>query len=553
MQISSGIRFLRSAIVVSLVVFSCAASWAARHFTPQAGTWVISEELNGKPGRGLAIDVQGNTFFMQVFGYEKNGDATFYTATGQMDGDTVTAPLMRYQGGRSLGGTMQDAVEDKSVGQVTVRFSNGLQGTIQLPGEPQMAIERFLVASDQPHVTNPRAQLGERQLRLFALDGKGDASFTWIAKLSRSEDNVTLLSWYQTSSSPENGPELVQQLKCDVMPGKLRMHCTPNAVQPTTKQLTVQPLIESMRLQFAGYDINGEVRTGGDQPQTYTVLGFDQGATFREPSYRVDRTTFYPQQQQDYLLGNFGWSGGCSVTCTSAPASNTLMPLNGTWVVEDELNGKPGRGIALDIQGNTAILQLFNYRPDGQPTFHMGSAVYQSKSADTRTSVATIPLRQYRGGRSLGGLHQSAQLEAEAGNAILEFTSPKPENGTTDYNVWWSQGTLQLPGETPVKIRRLQTDIPASFAEQIFGEWYAYPDQIARFDRLQGNAVTSADGKIVCLPIGVSPGSNMSCGETNGALWAWHYSMYVPDMGRTGPFLRLRDRFGNAVGLGQLD
>ena len=64
MQISSGIRFLRSAIVVSLVVFSCAASWAARHFTPQAGTWVISEELNGKPGRGLAIDVQGNTFFM---------------------------------------------------------------------------------------------------------------------------------------------------------------------------------------------------------------------------------------------------------------------------------------------------------------------------------------------------------------------------------------------------------------------------------------------------------------------------------------------------------
>ena len=62
-------------------------SYAARDFTPQLGTWIVSSELDGKPGRGLAIDVQGNTFFMQVFGYEKTGDATFYTATGQMDGN----------------------------------------------------------------------------------------------------------------------------------------------------------------------------------------------------------------------------------------------------------------------------------------------------------------------------------------------------------------------------------------------------------------------------------------------------------------------------------
>ncbi|MEG0973186.1 MAG: hypothetical protein RSF42_00640 [Comamonas sp.] len=62
--------------------------------------------------------------------------------------------------------------------------------------------------------------------------------------------------------------------------------------------------------------------------------------------------------------------------------TNTLMPVNGTWIVEDELNGKPGRGLALDIQGNTAILQVYNYRDNQQPTFHMGSAVYQSKGSD---------------------------------------------------------------------------------------------------------------------------------------------------------------------------
>lgn len=95
-----------------------------RLYPAQAGTWVINKELDGKPGRGLAIHAQGNIFFMQVFGYEKNGDATFYTATGQMDGNTVTAPLMRYRGGRSFGGEARDAVEDGSPGAVTVSFAN---------------------------------------------------------------------------------------------------------------------------------------------------------------------------------------------------------------------------------------------------------------------------------------------------------------------------------------------------------------------------------------------------------------------------------------------
>jgi hypothetical protein len=71
------IQTLRLAITASVMALSCTVSWAARDFTPQSGTWVVSSELDGKPGRGLAIDVQANTFFMQVFGYEKNGDATF--------------------------------------------------------------------------------------------------------------------------------------------------------------------------------------------------------------------------------------------------------------------------------------------------------------------------------------------------------------------------------------------------------------------------------------------------------------------------------------------
>ena len=86
---------------------------------------------------------------MQVFGYEKNGDATFFTATGKMDGNRVTAPLMQYQGGRSFGGGARDAVELGSPGHVKVSFHNGLQGGIQLPGEAEMPIQKFEAMSAQ--------------------------------------------------------------------------------------------------------------------------------------------------------------------------------------------------------------------------------------------------------------------------------------------------------------------------------------------------------------------------------------------------------------------
>ncbi len=538
----------RPTLIASLLALSCMSSWAARDFTPQSGTWIVSSEINGKPGRGLAIDVQGNTFFMQVFGYEKNGDATFYTATGQMEGNSITAPLMRYKNGRSLAGPMQEAVEDRSVGQVTVSFRNGLRGTLQFPGESAVAIERLLVTSDAASVTNPLAQQGGRSLRLFTLDAQGQPDYTTQAQLWRTDDGITQVGWFKPSVI---GMVVYQPLfQCGVLPGTARMQCTPKDAERPADIAD----IESMELLFAGFDIQGELRIGGSHPHTRIITGFDLGASLSEASYVEGRTTITPVQHHSYLASNFGYGPVCQVYCDASVTTNILMPMNGTWVVEDELTGKPGRGIALDVQGDTVILQLFHYRADGQPTFHMGSAIYQGKGAGSRASVATIPLREYRGGRSLGGPAKAAELEAEAGNAIVEFYSPPLESGAIDRNVWWTQGQLQLPGEPPVKIRRLQIDVPASFAERMFGDWYARSGEVVtRFDRVQGEGVITADGKLLCLPVGLTPGANMSCGEPDGNQWRSHYSTYLPDMGRSGPFLRLRDRFGNATGLGAPD
>ncbi|RZJ09830.1 MAG: hypothetical protein EON50_16500 [Acidovorax sp.] len=116
---------------------------AAHAFAPQAGTWVVSSELDGKPGRGLAIDVQNDTFVMQMYAYENSGQPTFYLATGKISDDKVAAPLVRYTGGRYLGSGALSGKEAGSAGTVTFRFTSGATGFITLPGEPEKAISRF--------------------------------------------------------------------------------------------------------------------------------------------------------------------------------------------------------------------------------------------------------------------------------------------------------------------------------------------------------------------------------------------------------------------------
>lgn len=131
-----------------------AVSSAAHAFMPQAGTWVVASELNGRPGRGFAIDMQNDILVMQMYAYEQNGQPTFYTATGtvayvpvgagsQDEFIIVDAKLGRYVGGRYLGSGDMSGTESGSPGNVRLRFTSGTDGFITLPGEPEKAIKRY--------------------------------------------------------------------------------------------------------------------------------------------------------------------------------------------------------------------------------------------------------------------------------------------------------------------------------------------------------------------------------------------------------------------------
>lgn len=119
------------------------SAMAAHAFSPQSGTWVVNSELDGKPGRGLAIDVQNDTFVMQMYAYESNGQPTFYLATGKVVNGQVSAALNRYTGGRYLGSGPLSGSAAGSAGVASFRFTSGITGYVTLPGEPEKAISRF--------------------------------------------------------------------------------------------------------------------------------------------------------------------------------------------------------------------------------------------------------------------------------------------------------------------------------------------------------------------------------------------------------------------------
>lgn len=126
--------------ILAILIFG-AFGWAYA-FAPQAGTWVVASEMDGRPGRGMAIDVQNNTLVMQVYSYESSGQPSFYLAVGSMSNNQTTAPLTRYVGGRYFGSGARSGSLDSSPGNVTLRFTSGSTGYVTFPGESEQLIVR---------------------------------------------------------------------------------------------------------------------------------------------------------------------------------------------------------------------------------------------------------------------------------------------------------------------------------------------------------------------------------------------------------------------------
>ncbi len=422
---------IRSSLAAAALACSLAAH-ADTGFTPQSGTWIVSGELDGKPGRGMAIDVQDGIMVMQVYNYREGGSATFHLATGAVVDNAVTAPLLRYRGGRSFGSPARSGVEDGNAGDVQIRFTSGATGTVQFPGEAPVAMQRYRFDGVAP------GTLANRNLWLVALLDEGGQ----VAQVHTAATGIRL-----PAADGQPAFALYQGF----------------VAESSTLPCTYQAQSTSFRCRAAGLNS--------------AVVQFQEVGNQLTGVLNQDYKTYRLVGQR--LLDGSGPAMDVLATEMGVPP----MPDNGTWIVRDELDGKPGRGMAIDVQGGTLVMQIYNYDAAGNATFHLATAPYAN-------GEATGALKQYGGGRWFGSGARSGAEVADAGTVYLAFDST-------------TVGTVHFPGEAPQAIQRYHFGAQAPDPHSLLGTWALRDDTNDKVRTLalsvvEGDVATDSDGKVRC-------------------------------------------------------
>ncbi|MPM05477.1 hypothetical protein SDC9_51767 [bioreactor metagenome] len=526
---------------------------------------MIPAENNGQPGRGFSLDVQGNTAFLQVFNYEKSGAATFHTAVGQLDNSaSMTVPLLRFKGGRSFGGPAQDAVEDGNAGQVTVKFTDGLNGTVQFPGESEQPIARFLINQKLPFwwtQASGNPPVGKRGGMVFhwhatAADGSRQ---TWTSTLEGDADgNLKLSATPGIYPGGFSWAGFYHYLNCRMETSTQVIDCTPGDPPEIELPASALPDIARVRFRVLGRDVVGVVQPLSNPRQRWTLNGWTQGSySCKEPCMNSSQGTARIYIARELRPGDC-ITGGCS-----GYDRVVIQPTSGAWMIEEENTGKPGRGIFLDVQDDTIIVQTSDYLSNGEPTFHLGTGSLNPTATSTSDTTAATPLILNEGGRYFGGPAQSGKEVATAGPVSLGFSRyiPGAVSEITDFGY----GSIALPSETRKVMRRLNMDGDNSTMNYFLGEyffsWYTREENVSpyvRLSRVDGLFVTNEDGTVQCyrarpttLRCALLPSNNINQPWTGSADINIRPFDRGPEEGDL--ILRTRDRHGNWLGLGAVN
>lgn len=198
-----------------------------------------------------------------------------------------------------------------------------------------------------------------------------------------------------------------------------------------------------------------------------------------------------------------------------------FLPQTGSWVIDSELDGKPGRGFTLDTQGNVTVIAFYGYETYGEPTFYIGSQAF----ASDRTYASLITLTRYSGGRFIGStspmsaVPASANPDGSVGKVELRFFSS--DSGVT--------GSIKLPGEAEKRISRLNFGY-AKNAEGLKGKWLFSTDAIRQsptsnvfdsgiattFNLVNVGAATANGNGVVYSPTGLFGCEHQTAGQYIG-------------------------------------
>lgn len=460
-------QFQRLAALVVGALLAAFGAQAAGDFTVQNGNWVVTSELNGEPGRGMAIDVQDGTLVMQVYNYEASGQPTFHMSFGAMDGNHYRGALHRYKNGRYYGSDPRSATEDGSAGDVQVDFESATTGTIQFPGEEALAISRYKF-DDVPNHLLSRPGAGERWLM-----AEIDENDTPIGAL--------LVNVFSYDGSPEH-----------TMLGSVRSRLDGDSSAPADCSYSASTQRFSCAISFTGTNAPRTLQWSKHLEGMSGRISVTGGCTFSPcpPTATTWRRVVGMRLGLDFSVAAV--NAQMDTLAADMPASSYHpAPDPGNWIISSELDGNPGRGMAIDVQYDTLVMQVYNYETSGAPTFHMAVAPYQQAGA-------TGSLIRYEGGRYFGSPALIGHAAGDAGEVQLEFATP-------------TRGTIQFPGEAPVAMQRYQFGATAPQVESLFGHWMFFEPESRSLNYIRPRWVSSSD------PAVATGDSFDTCRYTSGA------------------------------------
>jgi hypothetical protein len=113
-----------------LVLLAATFSLSVSAATPQSGWYFNPNE----PGRGFAIEIQGNTLFMAAFLYDAAGNPIWFVSGGPMSSDnTYSGAAYRTANGQPLGGSYR-APTSVPFGNATITFPTTMDANIAVNG-----------------------------------------------------------------------------------------------------------------------------------------------------------------------------------------------------------------------------------------------------------------------------------------------------------------------------------------------------------------------------------------------------------------------------------
>lgn len=169
------------------------ASLPQNGFAPEAGWWWNADE----PGRGFALEVQGDNMFIGGFMYDAAGQPVWYVAGGRMSSSArYSGEWLAYTNGQAIGQPYKRPdLSPKSAGPLSLTFSDTRNATLTLPGGRQLPITRYLGYGTQTPINPDPPQLSMVNLAL------GSWSFTYRI-VSSFTDTFQFESTFESSSSP---------------------------------------------------------------------------------------------------------------------------------------------------------------------------------------------------------------------------------------------------------------------------------------------------------------------------------------------------------------